>query len=175
MARPEKEAMVESIRDRLERARSSVLTDYRGLNVQEITELRKRLTQAGVEYRVLKNTLTSLAAKKAQIDGLDPYLEGPLAIAFGYDDPVAPAKVLFAFSKDHKNLEVKGGILKGKIISAEGVKALADLPGREQLLSMVLRAVQGPLYGLANALQGNIRNLAYAVDAVRRQREEQGA
>lgn len=175
MARPEKEAMVESIRGRLERARASVLTDYRGLNVQEMTQLRKQLTQAGVEYRVLKNTLTSRAAKEANIQGLDRYLEGPLAIAFGYDDPVAPAKVIFAFTKDHKNLEVKGGILEGKIIDAEGVKALADLPGREQLLAMVLRAVQGPLYGLANALQGNIRNLAYAIDAVRRMKEEQSA
>jgi large subunit ribosomal protein L10 len=175
MARPEKEAMVESIRGKLERARASVLTDYRGLNVQEMTQLRKQLTQAGVEYRVLKNTLTSRAAKEANIQGLDRYLEGPLAIAFGYDDPVAPAKVIFAFTKDHKNLEVKGGILEGKIIDAEGVKALADLPGREQLLAMVLRAVQGPLYGLANALQGNIRNLAYAIDAVRRMKEEQSA
>lgn len=175
MPRPEKEAMVQSISEKLDRARSSVLTDYRGLNVQEITELRKRLTSAGIEYRVLKNTLTSLAAKKAEIDGVDPYLEGPLAVAFSYDDPVTPAKILSEFSKDHKSLVVKGGILDRKIIDAASVKSLADLPGREQLLAMALRAMQGPLSGLANALQGNLRNLAYAVEAVRRMKEEQTA
>jgi len=175
MPNPEKEAIVESIRERLERATVCVLTDYRGLNVQEVTELRKRFREAGVEYKVLKNTLTRLAAQKAGIVGLDRYLEGPLAVAFGYNDPVAPAKVIFAFSKDHKNLEVKAGILQGKVIDAAGVKALADLPGREQLLAMVLRAVQSPLYGLVNVLQGNLRNLVYAVDAVRRQKQAAGA
>lgn len=175
MPNPEKEAIVESIRERLERATVCVLTDYRGLNVQEVTELRKRFREAGVEYKVLKNTLTRLAAQKAGIVGLDRYLEGPLAVAFGYNDPVAPAKVIFAFSKDHKNLEVKAGILQGKVIDAAGVKALADLPGREQLLAMVLRAVQSPLYGLVNVLQGNLRNLVYAVDAVRRQKQATGA
>lgn len=175
MPNPKKEAIVESIRERLERATVCVLTDYRGLNVQEVTELRKRFREAGVEYKVLKNTLTRLAAQKAGIVGLDRYLEGPLAVAFGYNDPVAPAKVIFAFSKDHKNLEVKAGILQGKVIDAAGVKALADLPGREQLLAMVLRAVQSPLYGLVNVLQGNLRNLVYAVDAVRRQKQAAGA
>lgn len=175
LARPEKEAMVESIREKFEKATASVLTDYRGLNVQEITELRRRFTDAGVEYRVLKNTLTRLAADKAEIEGLDPYLEGPLAIAFGYEDPVAPAKVIASFVKEYKKLEVKAGILDGRVIDAAAVKALADLPGKEQLLAMVLRAVQGPLYGLVNVLQGNLRNLVYAVDAVRRLKEEAGA
>ncbi|MFY9443440.1 MAG: 50S ribosomal protein L10, partial [Bacillota bacterium] len=121
------------------------------------------------------NTLTKLAADKAEIEGLDPYLEGPLAIAFGYEDPVAPAKVIASFVKEYKKLEVKAGILDGRVIDAAAVKALADLPGKEQLLAMVLRAVQGPLYGLVNVLQGNLRNLVYAVDAVRRLKEEAGA
>ncbi len=175
MPRPEKELIVQSISEKLDRARSSILTDYRGLNVHEITELRRRLTAAGIEYRVLKNTLTGLAAKKANIEGLDPYLEGPLAIAFGYDDPVAPAKIIYEFAKDHKTLEVKGAILDRKVIDAQSVKSLAELPSREQLLAMVLRAIQGPLSGLANALQGNLRNLVYSIDAVRRQKEEQAA
>ncbi len=175
MPRPDKEAAVQSISEKLDRARSSILTDYRGLNVHEITELRKKLTAAGIEYRVLKNTLTGLAAKQVNIEGLDPYLEGPLAVAFGYDDPVVPAKILFEFAKDHKTLQVKGGILDKKVIGAESVKSLADLPGREQLLAMVLRAMQGPISGLANALQGNLRNLVYSVDAVRRLKEEQTA
>jgi large subunit ribosomal protein L10 len=124
MPRPEKELIVQSISEKLDRARSSILTDYRGLNVHEITELRRRLTAAGIEYRVLKNTLTGLAAKKANIEGLDPYLEGPLAIAFGYDDPVAPAKIIYEFAKDHKTLEVKGAILDRKVIDAQSVKSL---------------------------------------------------
>lgn len=175
MPRPEKEAMVQSISEKLSRARSSILTDYRGLNVQEMTELRRKLTAAGIEYRVLKNTLTGLAAEKAKIEGLDKYLEGPLAVAFGYDDPVAPAKIIFEFAKDHKTLEVKGAILDRKVIDAQSVKSLAELPGREQLLAMVVRAIQGPLSGFANALQGNLRNLVYSIDAVRRLKQEQTA
>lgn len=169
--RTEKEATVNEVLQKLQKSQSVVLADYRGLNVQEVTELRKKLREAGVEYRVIKNTLTSRAAKEAKIEGLDQYLSGPTALAFGYQDPVSPAKILAAFAKDHKNLELKGGILEGKVIPNTAVKALADLPSREALLTQIAGLFQAPMRGLVTVLSGPLRNCAYALEAVRKQKE----
>lgn len=175
MARPEKVAMVEEIQERLSRVQGAVLTDYRGLNAGDMTLLRKQLRDAGVEYKVLKNTLTIRAAEELNMDALVPFLNGPTAVAFGYDDPVAAAKIISEFAKKNKALEVKGGIVEGKIVGPEGVASLADLPSREVLLSMVLRGMQAPIAGMVNVLQGNIRNFVYALEAVRKQKEEASA
>ena len=175
MARPEKVALVEELRDKLGRAQSVIVTDYRGLDVGEITELRRQLWEAGVEYRVAKNTLATIAAQDIDLPELAEYLRGPTAIAFGYDEPVSAAKIINEFARVHKELEIKGGILQGTVIGMEQIQALADLPSREELLAMVARAMQGPISGLANALQGTIRNLPYALEAVRQQKEGAGA
>lgn len=175
MARPEKVAVVEELKDKLSRAQAVVLTDYRGLNVQEITELRRQLREAGVEYKVAKNTLTTIAAKEVDLSELEQYLSGPTAIAFGYDEPVSAAKIINEFARLHKELEIKGGVLEGSVIGVEAVQALADLPPREELLAMVARAMQAPIAGMANALAGILRNLVYALDAVREQKEGAGA
>ncbi|NLY52478.1 MAG: 50S ribosomal protein L10 [Firmicutes bacterium] len=175
MARPEKVAVVEELKDKLTRAQAVVLTDYRGLNVQDITELRKQLREAGVEYKVVKNTLTTLAANEVDLPELTQYLTGPTAIAFGYDEPVSAAKILNEFARTHRALEIKGGVLEGRVIGVDEVQALADLPSREELLAMVARAMQGPIAGMANALQGILRSLAYALNAVREQKEGAGA
>ncbi len=175
MARPEKVQAVEEIRDRLDRTQGAVIADYRGLNVAEVTELRRQMREAGVEFKVLKNTLTIRAARESGLDDMVPLLEGPTAIAFGYDDPVTPAKLINDFSKDHRALEMKGGILDGKVLDIDAVKNLAALPGREELLAQVCRGMQGPISGMVNVLQGNIRNLVYALEAVRKQKEEAGA
>ena len=171
MARPEKVAMVEEIQERFSRTQGMVLTDYRGLNAAEMTALRKELREAGVEFKVFKNTLTTLAAQGAEMNDLVQFLTGPTAFAFGYDDPVAPAKIISEFAKKHKALEVKGGVVEGKVVGPEGVADLATLPSREVLLSMVMRGMQGPISGMVNVLQGNIRNLVYALEAVRKQKE----
>ena len=168
--RTEKEATVKQVLQKLEKSQSVILADYRGLNVQEVTELRKRLREAGVEYRVIKNTLTSRAAKEAKIEGLDQYLSGPTALAFGYKDPVTPAKILATFAKDHKKLQLKGGILEGKTINFNSVKSLAELPSREVLLGQVAGMLQAPMRGLAIVLAGPLRKVAYAVEAVRKQK-----
>jgi large subunit ribosomal protein L10 len=173
--RPEKVAKVEEIRERLSRVQGAVITDYRGLDVGEITELRKQLREAGVEFKVLKNTLTILAAREVGMEEIVPYLTGPTAIAFGYDDPVTAAKIISEFAKKNKELEIKGGLVEGRVLGPEAVQALADLPSREVLLSMVLRAMQGPIAGMMNVLQGNIRNFVYALEAVRKKKEEAGA
>lgn len=168
MARPDKEAVVSELYDKLSRSQSVILADYRGLNVAEVTELRKKLREAGVELKVAKNTLTRLAAAKANIEGLNPYLEGPTALAFGYEDPVAPAKILSTFAKDHKNLELKAGLLEGKVIDLEKVKSLADLPSREALLGQLLGLIQAPVRNLVNVLSAPIRNTVYVLEAIRK-------
>lgn len=171
--RDEKQAAVEAIRENLKNAQVSVLTDYRGLTVAEMSELRKRLREANIDYKVVKNTLTWRAAQEIGLENLQSYLEGPTAIAFGFTDPVSPAKLLSEFAKTHKALEIKGGVLEGNVIPIEKVKALADLPSREQLLGQIASAMQAPISGLVNVLQAPIRNLAYAVDALRQQREQE--
>lgn len=168
--RQEKEEMVSSIREKLARSRSVVLIDYRGLTVAQATRLRRRLREAGVEYRVLKNTMVRLAAKELGL-ALENYLEGPTALAFGYKDPVAPAKALADFIKEFKILEIKAGVVEGQVVDAAGVKALADLPPREILLGKVLSGIQAPLVGLVSVLGGPMRGLVYAVEALRKEKE----
>ena len=131
------------------------------------------MREAGVEYRVVKNTMTRIAAQEIGLDELVPYLEGPTAIAFSATDPVAPAKVIADFVKEHKlkTLTVKAGIVEGKVIDADGVKALANLPPREVLLAQVLAGMQAPIAGLVNVLQGSIRKLVYVLDAIREQKK----
>lgn len=169
----EKEQIVTELSEKLLRTKGAVLTTYRGLSVAQDTKLRRKLREAGVEYRVVKNTLTRIAASKANIAGLDKHLEGTTAIAISYTDPVAPAKVLSDFVKELKgqSLEIKAGIVEGKVIDANGVKALANLPPREVLLAQVLAGMQSPIVGLVNVLQGTTRNLVYALDAIRKQKE----
>lgn len=162
--------IVKDIQGKLEAATSIVITDYRGLDVTQATALRKELRDAGVEYRVLKNTLTRLAAKEAGIEGLEDTLTGPNAIAFS-KDAVSAAKVLFKFAKDNKELEIKGGVLEGQVMSVEEIKALSDLPSREVLLSMVLRSMQGPLTNFASVLNAPLRDFVGVLDAVREQKQ----
>jgi large subunit ribosomal protein L10 len=168
MARPEKEALVAEVSKKFSKSQAVVLTDFRGLTVQEVTELRKQLREAGVEMKVVKNTLTRLAAQKSEIEGLDAFLEGPIALAFGYEDPIAPAKILAEFAKKHKKMELKGGVLEGKVIDQETVMALADLPTKEVLLGQLAGVLQAPIRNLVNVLSAPIRNTVYALEAIRK-------
>ena len=160
----EKKQIVDEIADKLKASKSTIVVDYRGLTVGEVTELRKQLREAGVELKVYKNTLARRAAETAEMSGLNEFLTGPNAIAFSNEDVVAPAKVLNNFAKDHEALELKAGVIEGNLASVEEIKALAELPSREGLLSMLLSVLQAP-----------IRNLALAARAVADQKEEQGA
>lgn len=150
-----KKQAVAEIAEKLRNSKSTVLTDYRGLTVAEMNELRKQLREAGVEYKVLKNTLTRRATAELGLSGLDQHLTGPTAIAFSNEDVVAPAKILHKFAKDHNALEIKGGVIEGRVVGLDEIKELADLPSREGLLSMLLSVLQAP-----------IRNFALAVKAV---------
>lgn len=164
MTRPaieKKKKVVAEIAEQLETSKAVVLTDYRGLNVAEVTALRKELREAGVTFKVLKNTLTRRAAEQAGVTGLNEHLVGPTAIAFSADDVVAPAKILHKFAKEHEALEIKAGLLEGEYIDAAQIKELADLPSYEGLLAMLLSVLQAPL-----------RNMALAVKAVADQKEQ---
>ena len=166
-----KKEEVALLKEKFESAQSAVITDYCGLNVAEMTKLRAKLREAGVEYKVVKNTLLILAADEVGIEGVESVFKGPTAIAYGIEDQVAPAKILSEFAKEYKKLEVKAGILDGKIISKEQVDDLANLPSREVLLTQVAGLLQGPLVGLANVLQGPIRKMGYALEEIRKVKE----
>ncbi|EFI66295.1 50S ribosomal protein L10 [Lysinibacillus sp. HST-98] len=159
-----KQVQVQEITEKFQGAASVVVVDYRGLNVAQVTELRKQLREAGVEFKVYKNTLTRRAAEAAGLEGINDVLVGPNAIAFSNEDVVAPAKIINEFAKKNEALEIKAGIIEGTISSVEDVKALAELPSREGLLSMLLSVLQAP-----------VRNFALATKAVAEQKEEQGA
>ena len=159
-----KQQVVTEIADKLRASKSTIVVDYRGLTVSEATELRKQLREAGVEFKVYKNSLTRRAAESAEMAELNEFLTGPNAIAFSNEDVVAPAKVLNDFATKHEALEIKAGVIEGKLVTLDEVKSIATLPSREGLLSMLLSVLQAP-----------IRNLALATKAVAEQKEEQGA
>lgn len=173
--RPEKAGKVAELKDLLTSSKGVVLVDYCGLTVAEDTELRSKMREAGVKYMVAKNTFIRIAAQEAGIEGLDAYLEHNTAVAFSAEDPVAPAKILNDFSKDHKALEIKAGVLDGKVIGLDEVKAVAELPSREKLLAKLVGSMQAPISGLVNVLQGTIRNFVYTLEAVRQKKEQESA
>lgn len=166
-----KKQVVLDIKDKMERAKGMIFYDYRGLTVSEVTELRNSFRAAGVEYHVIKNSMLTRAADMLEIKGLEEYLSGPTAVAFGYSDPVAPAKVLVEFVKKVKKTEIKSGILGTKVISAKGVESLAQLPGREQLIAQLAGTLNAPISGLARSLSGIICKLGYALNAVIEQKQ----
>lgn len=148
-----KKQIVEEIKEKFSKAQSAVIVDYRGISVEEATELRKKMREAGVEYKVYKNTLTRLAAKETGFEALLGDLTGPNAIAFGYEDPVIPAKILNDFAKDHKALELKAGLVEGQYCDVEKIKSIAEIPSREVLLAKLLGSIKSPLSNFAYLLQ----------------------
>ncbi|MDQ0209256.1 50S ribosomal protein L10 [Alkalicoccobacillus murimartini] len=159
-----KKQVVSDIATKLRESQSTVVVDYRGLSVSEVTELRKQLRDSGVEFKVYKNSMTRRATAETELTALDEQLVGPTAIAFSKEDVIAPAKILNEFAKKHEALEIKAGVIEGQVASLEQIKALAELPSRDGLLSMLLSVLQAP-----------VRNFALATKAVADQKEEQGA
>ena len=166
MPRPEKVATVEEIREKLEGARAAVLTEYRGLKVSELADLRASLRKADAEYKVYKNTLARRAAEEAGLSDLVSLLQGPTAITFVKGDAVAVAKALRDYSKANANLVVKGGILGTRVIEPSDVVALADIEPREVLLAKIAGGFQAPLVKAAGLFQAFTRNMAYGMKAL---------
>ena len=154
-----KKATVAQIKEKLTTAQSVVMVDYRGLNVAEVTELRKQFRAAGVEYAVLKNSLVGIAAKEVGIEGLDSILEGPTALAFGMTDAVAPAKIIAEFAKKNDKLKVKAGILDGAILDVAGVEKLSAIPSREVLIAKVM-----------GSMMSAVSKFVYVLEAIRKQK-----
>lgn len=171
MARPDKEAAVKELQDKLKKSKSLVITDYIGLKVSEMTELRAKLREADVDYKVVKNTLAKIAADNSDLSEINEFLSGPTAIAFGIEDVVSPAKILNEFAEKHDVLEIKGGFLNGVIISKEKVESLAKIPSREELLAKAFATMKAPITGFVNVLSGNTRNLVSVLSQIKEQKE----
>ena len=154
----EKKQIVSSLAEQLKTAVSGVLVDYCGLTVEQDTQLRNKLREAGVEYKVIKNTLTRFAAKEVGFDELDSVLNGPTSLAISMTDEVTPAKVLAEFAKTNEQLEIKAGFLDGKVLSIEEVKKLAATPNRETLIAKMLGSLNAPISNLARTLQALVDN-----------------
>lgn len=168
-----KAQLVDEIKGKIESAQSIVLVNYRGLNVAEATELRASFREVGVDYKVYKNTMMRRAFAELGYEELDELLKGPSAVAFSMEDAVAGAKVAAKFADDHEQLEIKAGIVDGKVIGIEEVKALAKLPSREVLVAQVLGGLNAPIQGLANVLNGNLRGLAVVLQAIADKKAEE--
>jgi len=155
-----KEAKVTEIQEKMEKAQSMVFTKYQGLTVEEDTQLRKKLREAGVDYKVYKNSLTTIAAKRLGFDGAIDLFKGPISIAFGYEDPTSGARILDEFAKTHKKIELKGGIIEKIIYDAAKIKEIASVPSRDVLLAKLLGSFQAP-----------ISNFVYMLSAVAEAKE----
>ncbi len=168
----QKKGTVKILADKIKASKSLVFADYRGLTVEQDTEMRNALRKAGVEYKVVKNTLTKLALKENEISGLDEFLNGPTAMAISENDLVAPAKVLSEYAKKFDKFELKAGIVEGNILDLDGIKALAELPPKEVLIARVLGSMKAPLSGFVNVLNGNMRGLVVALNAIAEKKAE---
>ncbi|MDR0614551.1 MAG: 50S ribosomal protein L10 [Lactobacillales bacterium] len=155
-----KAVLVDEVVEKFNNAVSAVIVDYRGLTVEEVTALRKQLWDVGVEMKVIKNSILTRAVDKVGLEELKDIFKGPTAIAFSSEDVVAPTKIMADFAKKAENLKIKGGVIEGKIADVAEIMALAKLPNRKGLLSMLLSALQAP-----------VRNVAYALNAVAKAKE----
>ncbi len=147
-----KQPIVAEISEGIKDAQSVVLVDYRGLTVEQDTELRKKLREAGVSYKVYKNTMMNFAFKGTDFEGLAPYLNGPSAMAYSSTDATAPARVLADFAKNAKALEIKAGVVEGNVYDAKGMEAIATIPSREVLISRLLGSMQSPMANFARVI-----------------------
>ena len=165
--------LVSELRALVGQTKAAILTDYRGLSVAEMTELRKKLRDVDAEYRVVKNTLFKLAAGDAMpIAEMGEFLTGPTAIGFAKADPVAVAKILLDYARDHKAMSVKAGVMDGRILSAAQVESLSKVPPRDVLLSQMIGSLQSPISGFVGTLSGIISNFVFTLQAIA---DKQGA
>ena len=165
-----KDEKIEKIKEKVDKAQVAILTNYQGLTVEEITKLRRSIQKGGGDYMVTKNTLTKIAIKDTQYEVLSESLKGPSAIAFGFEDPVSPAKALSQFIKDAKKGEIVAAVLEGKLLSAQEAKALANLPTKEELYAKMLGCVNSPATGIVGSINAVMAQLTRAMAAVRDQK-----
>ena len=165
-----KQDKIEAMKENFSKAKVAVVTEYRGLTVEEITKLRRALQKENSDYMVTKNTLAKVAAKGTQFEVLEEVLKGPVAIAFGFADEVAPAKVLKKFIKEAKKGQVIAAALDGKLLDAKETQVLADLPSKEELYAKMLGCINSPATGIAGAVNAVMSGLVRAMDQVAKQK-----
>ena len=170
-----KQQITEDLHDRFARSAIIVLTDYKGLDVTSINDLRRKLREANIEYQVVKNTLLVRAAEDTEVALIKDHFKGPSAIAISYDDPVAPAKVLTQFAKDNNKLEIKVGVLNGKVLDAQAIKALALLPSREVMLAQLLATLNAVPTSFVRVLAEVPRSMLNVLTALKDQKEQKEA
>jgi large subunit ribosomal protein L10 len=171
MARPEKETAVQELANILSEAKSVFVTDFKGLNVEQISEFRRKCRGASVEYRVVKNTLARLATIKVGLSEMTEHFKGPSAIAYSYDDPSAPARVIKEFAKTLDKPEIKMSVFEGEFYGPDKIAIIASLPSKDQLLARVVSGLNAPIYGLVGSLHGLLQKLVLTLDAVRSSKE----
>lgn len=165
MNREEKKEAIDELHEKFARAKTAVITGYSGINVEQITDLRSRLRKAAVEYRVVKNTLARKAAEGTGLEPLKDHFVGPVGIALGYDDVIAPSKVLFEFSKTQAKLQLKVGMLDGKLLKQADIKALASLPSLNALRGKIVGLLQAPASRMVGVLQAPAGQIARVMKA----------
>lgn len=171
MIRTEKEKIVADLHDNFKKSKVVILTDYKGLDVSAISKLRRKLREVDVEYKVVKNTLITIASEDTDAALIKDYFKGPSALALSYDDPVAPAKVLVDFAKENDKLKIQVGVMEGRVIDLNEIKALSSLPSREVLLGQLLSAMNGVATAFVRVLNGVPVNLLNVMQAIRDQKE----
>ena len=162
------------LKEKLKSSVATVVTDFKGMKVSEISELRNRLREKQIEYKVVKNSLFIKALKDAGIEGLDEHITGPLAVAFSSGDPVSPAKVIMDYFDETEKPKVKVGIIENKLADEKLIADLAKLPSREELIAKVVGGIKSPLQGLVMVLSGLPRKLVYVIDAIKNKKEKGG-
>ena len=170
MLKVEKEKTVNELKEKLSLSKSLFLTDFRGLNVEEMTKLRRKLKEAGSEYKVTKNTLIRMAAKQSGFEGVLDYLEGSTGLVFSYEDPISPAKVLYDVHKRVEKPKIKVIWIEGRLLDENHLKRLAGLPSREVILAQIIFGLNSPMANFVGTLQGVLRNFVGILDAIKEEK-----
>ncbi len=171
MPTPEKEQFVEEFAEKFNTSKGIYFTDYLGLDVEQMNDLRSQFFKASVDYKVVKNRLTKISAEQAGYDDMGDLLSGPTAIAFAKDDPVAPAKILTEFTKENEQLALKGCLFEGQLFGLERIKEIAELPGHEELLQRLMAGLQSPMRDFASALASPMQKLVTALNQLKEQKD----
>ncbi|MEC4677076.1 MAG: 50S ribosomal protein L10 [Nitrospirota bacterium] len=170
MNKTEKKQRITDLKDRFSRSKVVVFTDYKGMSVAELTELRVKLREASLEYSIVKNTLAKIAAQDTHVAGAENVFDGPVGIAIGYDDPALIMKKLLEFAKTNEKLKVKSAVVEGRFCERDEIKEISELPSREVMLSMLVGVLQSPLSMTAGALSATVRSFANAMEALKNQK-----
>ncbi len=173
MLKVEKEKTVNKLKEKLSLTKSLFLTDFRGLNVEEMTQLRRELKKGGAEYKITKNTMIRIAAKQSGFEGILNYLRGPTGLVFSYEDPVSPAKVLYQLHKRVEKPKIKVIWMEGRLLEENHLKTLAALPPKEVILAQIVSGLNSPMANFVGTLQGVLRNLVGVIDAIKEAKSNQ--